>query len=85
MARRRVAAPEAELPSPPTLGTPYRQVFIGRLEEMRQLQAALDDAIAGTGAIVALLGEPGIGKTALTEQLTAYAVERGARNMESSP
>jgi DNA-binding CsgD family transcriptional regulator len=78
---RQAAVPEANMQTRPIPAAPYRQVFVGRDEELRQLQAMLDGAIGSRGAIVALLGEPGIGKTALTEQLTAYARERGARTL----
>ena len=42
-----------------------RQPFVGREAELRQLQLAFDAAAAGQGSLVAVLGEPGIGKTSL--------------------
>ena len=43
------------------------------------MTAALDDALADRGQIVMLAGEPGIGKTRLTQELTHYAQDRGAQ------
>src|SRR4051794_31557845 len=59
----------------------YRQTFVGREPELRQLQATFDDVLAGQGALVAVLGEPGIGKTSLCEQLATYAASRGGRTL----
>ena len=53
-------------------------VFVGREREMGQLRAALDDALAGRGRLVMLVGEPGIGKTRTAEELAGIARERGA-------
>ncbi len=46
---------------------------------MRELQGAFDAALAGKGGLVMVVGEPGIGKTALCEQLATYAAIRGGR------
>jgi hypothetical protein len=59
----------------------YRRVFVGREQETRQLQTALDAALSGQGGLVMLVGEPGIGKTALVEQLATYATLRGAKTL----
>ena len=40
-----------------------RAKFVGRQREMAELTAALEDALAGQGRLVMLVGEPGIGKT----------------------
>ncbi|MCX6020727.1 MAG: serine/threonine-protein kinase [Chloroflexi bacterium] len=60
-------------------GALYRRVFAGRAAEQRQLRAAYDAAAAGQGALALVVGEPGIGKTALCEQLAAYVTQRGGR------
>ena len=49
--------------------------FIGRESEQRQLEAAFDRAMAGEGSLAMVVGEPGIGKTSLCEQLSAYVKE----------
>jgi hypothetical protein len=55
----------------------YRRVFVGREAELRQVQTAFDKALSGQGGLVMVVGEPGIGKTALIEQLATYATLRG--------
>jgi eukaryotic-like serine/threonine-protein kinase len=57
----------------------YRRVFVGREQELRQLQQAFDAATSGQGGLVMVVGEPGIGKTALCEQLATYAAIRGGK------
>lgn len=56
-------------------GTP----FIGRAQEMARITTALDEAIEGSGGLVMLTGDPGIGKTRVTEELTHVAVDHGAQ------
>jgi DNA-binding CsgD family transcriptional regulator/tetratricopeptide (TPR) repeat protein len=59
----------------------YRRTFVGRASELRQLQAAFNAAADGNGALISVLGEPGIGKTTICEQLAAYATEQGGLTM----
>lgn len=59
----------------------YRRVFVGREAELRQLQSAFDGAKSGQGALMMVVGEPGIGKTALCEQLSTYVALRGGRTL----
>ncbi|MHB8575851.1 MAG: serine/threonine-protein kinase, partial [Dehalococcoidia bacterium] len=59
----------------------YRRIFVGREAELRQLEAAFDAAVSGQGGLVLVVGEPGIGKTAVTEQLATYAALRGGRTL----
>jgi len=54
------------------------RVFVGRNQEMAQLEAALDDALSGQGRLVMLVGEPGIGKTRTAQELAVLAEQRGA-------
>lgn len=48
-----------------------RQVLHGRERERAQLAALMDQARAGTGAVLVVLGEPGVGKSALLRDLMA--------------
>ena len=54
-------------------------VFVGRQREMGELKAALEDALSGRGRMIMLVGEPGIGKTRTSQELAAYADQRGAQ------
>jgi predicted ATPase len=58
---------------------PVSSGFIGRQREMGELRAALEGALAGQGGLVMLAGEPGIGKTRTSQELTAYSETQGAR------
>jgi DNA-binding SARP family transcriptional activator len=58
---------------------PGRTPLIGRDVELGELRTALADASAGKGALVMLAGEPGIGKTRLTEELAGEAARNGVR------
>ena len=46
---------------------------------MAELSVALDGALEGRGGLVMLVGEPGIGKTRMAEEVTADARGRGAQ------
>jgi tetratricopeptide (TPR) repeat protein len=59
----------------------YRRVFVGREAELRQLQSCFDAAASGQGSLTMVVGEPGIGKTALCEQLATYVGLRGGRTL----
>ncbi|HEY31751.1 MAG TPA: protein kinase [Dehalococcoidia bacterium] len=59
----------------------YRKVFVGREPEQKQLQATFDGAMSGQGALMMVVGEPGIGKTALCEQLATYVTLRGGKTL----
>ena len=50
---------------------------MGRERELRQLQTAFDAAAKGHGAFVMLVGEPGIGKTTLCDQLGGFVAASG--------
>jgi DNA-binding winged helix-turn-helix (wHTH) protein len=53
--------------------------FVGRAEAMAALRRALDATAAGRGALVLLVGEPGIGKTRTLEELAGEALREGVR------
>jgi len=72
------AEPSKEAPPENPL---YRRVFVGREPELKQLKSAFDGAMSGQGALMMVTGEPGIGKTALCEQLATYVTLRGGRTL----
>jgi hypothetical protein len=47
--------------------------FVGRRSELAALREALDAALAGRGSLTVLVGEPGIGKTRLAEEIATHA------------
>jgi len=67
-ARRETAGIEEQLRQMP---------FTGRDSELARLEAHMTDTAAGRGGLVMVLGEPGIGKTRLAEELSAEARRRG--------
>ncbi|HKC27829.1 MAG TPA: AAA family ATPase, partial [Jatrophihabitans sp.] len=48
-------------------------MLVGRVAERQRLRMLVDDARAGRSAVLGLVGEPGIGKTALLDDLVAGA------------
>jgi predicted ATPase len=59
-------------------GLPFhRAPFVGRERELRQLQSAFEAAAGHQGALIMIVGEPGIGKTALCGQLVRFVTGRG--------
>ncbi|HEV8640211.1 MAG TPA: adenylate/guanylate cyclase domain-containing protein [Methylomirabilota bacterium] len=57
--------------------------LVGRREEMARLRAALDRAGAGRGQVVALTGEPGVGKSRLLYELVHSPAVDGWSVLES--
>ena len=51
--------------------------LVGRSQEIEQLCAELTGAASGTGRVVAVLGEAGIGKSRLVGELADHATRRG--------
>jgi class 3 adenylate cyclase/tetratricopeptide (TPR) repeat protein len=64
---REIVARQAPTPRP----------FVGRRAELGQFDAALAAAGAGSGAVVVLRGEPGIGKSRLAEEFRRRARDAG--------
>ena len=56
-----------------------RGVFVGRVRELSELTSGLDHAFAGHGRLFLLIGEPGIGKSRLADEVAVEARGRGAR------
>jgi hypothetical protein len=56
---------------------PGKPSFVGREIEKRELIEFLDLAKAGTGGLILIAGEPGIGKSRLTEEAISAASSRG--------
>jgi predicted ATPase len=52
--------------------------LVGRRAELAQLEAALDEAMAGHGRVIGVVGEPGVGKTRLCLELVRHCETRGA-------
>ena len=73
------APDEAAVPSGPAPA--YRKAFVGREAEIQQLHDAFDGAMSGHGSLVMVMGEPGIGKTSLCDQLATYAALRGGSTL----
>ena len=65
-------AAEAREPSGATR-TPY----VGRVAERAEVRRLLEQAVAGRGALVLVGGEPGVGKTRLSEEVLLEARQRG--------
>ena len=66
---------------PPGPDPTYRHTFVGREAELRQLHTAFDNAMSGEGSLVMVVGEPGIGKTTVCQQLETYAKLRGGMTL----
>ena len=66
------AAAEETAPQP-------RTALVGRADEMAALLGALDDTLAGRGRLVSIVGESGLGKSRLVDELLADPRLRGSR------
>ncbi|TML33781.1 MAG: hypothetical protein E6G24_06660 [Actinobacteria bacterium] len=53
--------------------------FVGREQELQELLGGLERAVGGRGVLYLLVGEPGIGKSRLAEELVSHARQRGAQ------
>ncbi len=80
---------------PAALKTEQQLPFVGRRTPRQRLERALESALGGEGQMVLVRGEAGIGKTRLSAEFAAYALECGAmvlfgscrseRNMSYAP
>ena len=83
-ASRPAASPSANVtPRPPGRGALEPQLaetpLVGRDAPWAHIRAALHHAASGSGQMVAILGEAGIGKSRLVEELIAHAAQNTAR------
>jgi DNA-binding SARP family transcriptional activator len=58
--------------------TPGRLPLVGREPELEVLRADLADVLRGRGRVGVIVGEPGIGKTRLTQEVADEALSAGA-------
>ena len=63
-------------------GTRARSPFVGRARELALLQERLDAVVAGQGQVVAVVGEPGMGKSRLLAEYRRSLVGREVRYVE---
>ena len=71
----RPPAPPVEREAPASSSS--RAEFVGRVDAMARVEAARERAERGEGGVVLIVGEPGIGKTRLTEEAAARARRAG--------
>ena len=68
----------------PLLSRQFADVFVGREEEIAQLNVQVSALLAGKGELVVLGGEAGVGKTRLAYSVLSMAAESGATVISSS-
>jgi class 3 adenylate cyclase/tetratricopeptide (TPR) repeat protein len=56
--------------------------FVGREREVDVLRQALEEALAGRGQVVGIVGEPGVGKSRVLYEFRRLLAERGAVYLE---
>jgi hypothetical protein len=65
----------------PTENPIYRRIFVGRENELKTLQNTFIGAMSGQGALIMVVGEPGIGKTSVCEELATFVTLRGGMTL----
>lgn len=71
--------PELAAPLAGSAETTVLDRFVGRVIDLDELIAIVDAARNGSGRLVLISGEPGIGKTRLAEETARYAAAEGVR------
>jgi predicted ATPase len=56
---------------------PTTSAFVGRSDELGQIRQAVEGVVAGAGRLFVLTGEPGIGKTRVTDEVSQLARTHG--------
>ncbi|MBW0003534.1 MAG: AAA family ATPase [Hyphomicrobiales bacterium] len=79
--RKSSGAPASAAPAEPAFAPHLEAPLIGRDAEFSLLLRSLDTTMAGGGQISAILGEAGIGKSRLLEEIVVTASERGVRTL----
>jgi predicted ATPase/class 3 adenylate cyclase len=69
----------------PARRSAIRPALVGRATELEQMTAAARAALAGSGRVVALVGEAGAGKTRLIEEVLHHLVLLSGRSPEGVP
>jgi tetratricopeptide (TPR) repeat protein len=72
-----IATSQEPLPIGGFLGALPEGALVARDEEQRQVLAAINAVTGGTGRLVCLVGEPGIGKTRLAQEVALLTRNRG--------
>lgn len=80
----RLLGERKEPPAQAASATPDRPRLIGRERELATAGSCLDDLLEGRGGLVTVIGEPGVGKTRLKQELADEADRRGERWMEAA-
>jgi DNA-binding beta-propeller fold protein YncE/class 3 adenylate cyclase/predicted Ser/Thr protein kinase len=73
----RPASAERSLPIGNFLGSLPSGTIVGREEEVAAIRAAVDTVMEGTGQLLLLAGQRGVGKTRLAQEATLIAHKRG--------
>ncbi len=60
-----------------------RAALVGRARELASARSSLDHLLQGRGGLLVVLGEAGVGKSRLKQEVAAEAGKRGARWMEA--
>ena len=76
---RRILSQDAGLELEPSQQGAVSGGLVGRERELGELLPVVQRALSGSGAVVLIAGEPGIGKSRLAEALAIHAQERGGR------
>ena len=71
------AYPERSLPSGGFLGAVPEGRLIGREAEMSEIRTGIEAVMKGSGRLLMVAGEPGVGKTRLSQEAALACLERG--------